>query len=272
MAFQIQRFANLSVDLIDVETQVRREFVEDGIRSLAEDIRCNGLLQPIGVYERNGSFVLVFGERRLRAKKLLEDKTIWAAVLNGPADEAEVITAMVAENAKREDLNPIDRAKAYELLKSHGAGTLSEVAQRCGVSSSAVSESLALLDLPDWIQQHLMKGEITSSVGAELSRVKDSSLQAEFAKRILSQGMTRDQLQGHRRAPRQHPEVGAGSERSRATAKLGQGRTVSVTSAELTLDSFISLLEEVLSRAKRVRPRGIELSTFLKILSDEAKA
>ncbi|MCA9042357.1 MAG: hypothetical protein KDA65_18535, partial [Planctomycetaceae bacterium] len=145
-----------------------------------------------------------------------------------------------------------------------------QVAKQLGLSQATVSRSLKLLTLPEEVQQQIAAGVIPDSVGYELSQLMDAGEQVLMAEQIASGTMTRDQLQAKRKTKQTDNASGLPSP-SRAVARLGAGRSVSVTGNNLTLDAFIAQLEEVLRQARKVRPKGVELKTFLQLLADGAK-
>ena len=149
--------------------QPRREFSEEGLKSLAESIRQYGLLQPLTVTRRDvekddggiGSiYELIAGERRLRASKLIGLKQVPVVIRHGESNLTKLELAII-ENLQREDLNAIDRARALQKLIdefgiSHGAA-----AAKIGKSREYVSNSLRLLSLPEHMQVAIVSREIT---------------------------------------------------------------------------------------------------------------
>lgn len=132
---------NIPLDLIDTAPQVRTRFKDETIAELAADIRAHGVLQPLVVQQHGTRFMLLIGERRLRAIRFLGDSTAPAILATVSKDMAEEVQLM--ENIQREDLNTADLAAAiHHLWKKHG--TVAEVAKRVHKSSSWVSKRLAL--------------------------------------------------------------------------------------------------------------------------------
>jgi len=132
---------NINIDLIDTAPQVRTKFNEASIAELAADIKAHGVLQPLVVQQRGGRFVLLIGERRLRAIRYLGDVTVPAIVATVSADMANEV--QLIENIQREDLNAKDLSAAIKTLwEKHGS--VADVARRCHKSPSWVSKRLAL--------------------------------------------------------------------------------------------------------------------------------
>lgn len=160
--------------------QPRREFSDDSIKELAETLDKDGLLQPIVVREDDDQYEIIAGERRYRAAKSLGWKTIPAIVKNMNDDQAASLALI--ENLQREDLNPIDEAKAYTNLMKLNDLTQTALAKDMGKSQSYVANKLRLLKLSDEVQQALIAGKITARHGRALI-----SLSEDDQKRVLKE-------------------------------------------------------------------------------------
>ncbi len=160
--------------------QPRREFSEDSIKELAETLDKNGLLQPIVVREDGDQYEIIAGERRYRAAKSLGWETIPAIVKNMDDDQAASLALI--ENLQREDLNPIDEAKAYNNLMKLNNLTQTALAKDMGKSQSYVANKLRLLKLGDEVQQALIEGKITARHGRALI-----GLSEDDQKRVLAE-------------------------------------------------------------------------------------
>lgn len=160
--------------------QPRREFSEDSIKELAETLDKNGLLQPIVVREDGDQYEIIAGERRYRAAKSLGWETIPAIVKNMDDDQAASLALI--ENLQREDLNPIDEAKAYTNLMKLNNLTQTALAKDMGKSQSYVANKLRLLKLSDEVQQALIEGKITARHGRALI-----GLSEDDQKRVLAE-------------------------------------------------------------------------------------
>jgi ParB family chromosome partitioning protein len=164
-----------SVFWIDVDRivpnpyQPRKEFSEEGLRSLAESIRQYGVLMPL-VVSRNevekpdggleSVYELVAGERRLRASKLAGLKQVPVVIRQGDSNLTKLELAII-ENLQREDLNAIDRAKALQKLIDEFGISHAETAAKIGKSREYVSNSLRLLMLPEHMQAAIVAKEIS---------------------------------------------------------------------------------------------------------------
>ena len=154
----------LEIPLNDIEPnpyQPRKHFSQESLKELAESIKNDGLIQPIVVVE-NGidGYILVAGERRLRASKLAKLKTINAIVLDITKEQMQQFALI--ENIQREDLNPIELAKSYEaLIKLHGT-THEELASIIHKSRTHITNTLRLLSLTKKAQDALIEKKITA--------------------------------------------------------------------------------------------------------------
>jgi ParB family transcriptional regulator, chromosome partitioning protein len=162
-----------SVRLIPVQSitpnpyQPRLELDPEALEELAQSIRQHGLLEPVLVRSldsNENTFQLIAGERRLRAAQLAGMEQVPALVHE--ASDAEMLEIAIVENVQRENLNPIEEARAYRrLLEGVGEGgaglTQQEVAERVGKSRAAVANLLRLLDLPEYVQESVQKGTLS---------------------------------------------------------------------------------------------------------------
>jgi ParB family chromosome partitioning protein len=150
--------------------QPRREFDEAKLKELSESIRMYGLLQPLTVTrseimrDDGGLFVeyeLIAGERRLRASKLAGLVQVPVIIRTGEQTDQMKLELAIIENLQREDLNPIDRAKAFERLVNDFGFKHTSVAEKVGKSRVYVSNTIRLLGLPEEMQQLIVDGKIT---------------------------------------------------------------------------------------------------------------
>lgn len=158
-----QQDAILELSLKDIRPnpyQPRKTFDEESLAELAESIKKDGLIQPIVVTEDIDGYILIAGERRLRASKLAKLKTIRSVVLN--RDEQKMRQFALIENIQREDLNSIELADAYsELIKLHSI-THEELATMINKSRTHITNSLRLLQLSPKTQKSLIDKKITA--------------------------------------------------------------------------------------------------------------
>lgn len=272
MTTQPEQIQEIPLKSLRTSRQVREQFDEDSLRGLAASLEVGSLQQPIRVRQTAQGYVIVDGERRSRAAKLAGWTSIPAIVESKTLSEAEILQKQIIANVQRADLTPLEKARGMQRLKETTGWTATQVSEHLGLSNATVSRLLKLLTLPAEIQTQIEAGAIPSSAGYELSCVTDSRQQAEMAAKIANGQLSRDDLQAERKANREPKQSTAtGPKPQRVTAQLGTDRAVSVTAIDLTLEHFIGLLEELVNKARKVRSRGIELPTFIRILNDEAK-
>ena len=140
--------------------QPRKAFDENALKELAASILKHGVIQPITVAESHGGYMIVAGERRFRASVLAGLKTVPAIVKD--YDEREIKEVALLENLQREDLNPIEEARALQRLMDEFDLTQDEVAERLGKSRSAVANTLRLLNLSPEATRLVQRGELTA--------------------------------------------------------------------------------------------------------------
>src|SRR5437763_5466272 len=177
-----EEFRELPAELIAPNpAQPRRGFDEEGLLALAESIRTRGVLQPVLVRPVvGGRYELVAGERRWRAARIAERETVPAVVRRH--DEAATLELALIENMAREDLNPVDAARACAALVEELGLTREEVGLRVGRSRVAVSNLIRLLELPDEALALIERGELTEGHGRALLLAGDHDARRRLAR------------------------------------------------------------------------------------------
>ena len=157
------------------KNQPRKEFSKQGMDELILSIKEKGILQPIAVRALDdGNFELIAGERRYRAALSLKFKSIPAYILSVSSEE-EMMELALIENLQRVDLDPIEEAEAYALLKSKHNLTQKEISKHVGKSRSVIANSLRLLNLPIAIRTAVKNKEITAGHARALSSLSRST-------------------------------------------------------------------------------------------------
>jgi ParB family chromosome partitioning protein len=152
-------------------------------------MRHQGVLQPVVVRPRaEGGYELVAGERRWRAAREAGLPTLPAIVRE--SDDRDALLLGLVENVAREDLSPVEEARAYASLLDEFELTLGEVAEHVGRSKPSVSNRLRLLELPEEVLWMLARGEITEGHGRAVLAVPDDDTRIRLARRIARDGMT----------------------------------------------------------------------------------
>jgi ParB family chromosome partitioning protein len=183
-------FDTIRVDRIDPSPeQPRDEFDEQALESLAASIESIGLLQPIVVRPVGDRYVLVAGERRLRAAKLAGLESIHV-VLRDESDSRTNLMEALVENLQREDLSVLEEAAAYRQLMEDFGMQHDEVATEVGKSRSAVTNTVRLLGLPAPIQELLVSGDLTPGHGRALLGTDDETYAVHIARRAVAEGWT----------------------------------------------------------------------------------
>jgi len=173
--------------------QPRTHFDEEALRSLADSIRAQGLIQPIVLRRRSGEYELIAGERRWRAAQLAGLQQIPAIVRD--IDDHQAAALALIENLQREDLDPIEQAEAMRRLIKEFDMTHQQVADILGVSRPVVSNALRLLDLADPVRQllqnkHLDAGHARALAGLPIAQ------QPLLAEKIVAKALTVRQVEG----------------------------------------------------------------------------
>jgi ParB family chromosome partitioning protein len=178
--------------------QPRRDFDEGALVSLADSLRERGVLQPILVRPRHGgTYELIAGERRWRAAQIAGLETVPAVVR--PHDDAESLELALIENMAREDLNPVEEARACALLVDELGLTREDVGRRVGRSRVAVSNLLRLLDLPDEVLDLLAAGHLTEGHGRALLTASDHDARRGLARAAVQEGWSVRQTEARAR-------------------------------------------------------------------------
>ena len=179
----------IEIGLIDRNPdQPRKNFDDEALEELATSIKNFGVIQPIIVKEVDGRYVIIAGERRWRASRLVGLKTVPCVVKD--YTEQEISEIAIIENLQREDLNPIESAKAIKSLIQQFDLTQDEVADKIGKSRPAVANTLRLLTLPDTIITLVETGKITAGHARALLAIDNPAKQKEIAIQIVSQNLT----------------------------------------------------------------------------------
>lgn len=168
--------------------QPRRHFAEAELAELADSIREKGVLQPVLLRpsrRTEGEFEIVAGERRWRASQRAGLAALPALVRT--LDDAEAFEIAIIENVQREDLNPIEEARAYASLMSVMQITQEEAARRVGKSRSHVANTMRLTQLPEAVQQHLVEGRLSAGHARALLSSSDAETLAET---VVGQGLS----------------------------------------------------------------------------------
>lgn len=179
---------NIKIDLINPnKNQPRLGFDEEKLSDLTNSIMVHGLIQPIIVKKVKNKYEIIAGERRWRASRQAGLKEI-PCILMDINEETSAKLAII-ENVQREDLNPIEEARAYEKLIKNYSLTQEEVAKEVGKSRPYISNTIRLLNLSEEIIEQISKGELTAGHGKVLLSIKDKQQQSIAAKKIIDNNL-----------------------------------------------------------------------------------
>jgi ParB family chromosome partitioning protein len=188
--------ALIDLELIDKNPyQTRYVFDEEPLRELADSIKESGVVQPVVVRpaDEEGRYLLVLGERRLRASKMAGKQTIPALVRRLSPQQAAEMT--VLENVQREDLNPLEQAEAFRVLSKEFQLTQAQIAERVGVSRETVANYMRLLRLPREVMGYLLEGRLTFSDCREILALEKEEHIVEVAKEVVTKHLKWDEIE-----------------------------------------------------------------------------
>jgi ParB family transcriptional regulator, chromosome partitioning protein len=188
--------ANIPLDAIEKNPyQTRSVFDEEMLIELRDSIKEHGVVQPVVVRpaEEQGRYILVLGERRLRASKLAGKETIPALVRRLSPQQAAEMT--VLENIVREDLNPIEQAEAFRVLSLEFKLTQAQIANRVGVSRETVANYMRLLRLPQKVMEYLLSERLSFSDAREILRLENDEHIELVAEEVVMHKLKWDQIE-----------------------------------------------------------------------------
>src|SRR5215469_6397909 len=185
---------HVDIDLIDPSPyQPRTRFREEPLEELARSIISSGIVQPLVVRGINNRYQLIAGERRWRAAQRAAIQRVPVVVRDVPEEMALEMT--LVENLQREDLNPIEQARAFQRLTDEFQLTQEQVADRTGKDRATIANSIRLLKLEEVIQDLLEEGRLSAGHGRALLAVLEGKERIELARKIARGGMTVRQVE-----------------------------------------------------------------------------
>jgi len=189
-----EKIVEINIDLIDPNPfQPRKFFDDDELVELAETIEKHGLIQPIAVRKVGDRYQIISGERRTRASKLANCRTIKAQVYDNLDDKTMSEWALI-ENIQRVDLNPIEVAQSYQQLIDNHNYTHEDLAKTVGKSRSAITNALRLLKLPNQVQAWIQEGKLAGGAARALCSEKIADPEA-LARRVIEEGLNVRQIE-----------------------------------------------------------------------------
>ena len=236
---------DISVDSITVNPyQPRRKFDQEKLEQLAQSIREQGVIQPIIVRTMGKGYELVTGERRLRASKLIGNKTIPAIVRE--LSDQDMIEIVFIENLQREQLNESEEAEAYRQLisDSHEVGADTRMAmRRVGKDITSIQKRLWMLRLPAVVKKAVVSKLITPEHAKALSRITSEKIQCELLERIYQEKLSVEDTQ------RLVNELPASAKLKDSPAQPGKGAAPARLSRKTIrqLDGCMAMVQELVA-------------------------
>lgn len=173
--------------------QPRKSFDNEKIAELAESIKNHGIIQPLILKENGGGYIIVAGERRWRAAKMVGLKEVPAIVMD--LTKKQVLEISLIENIQRQDLNPIEEALAYKKLLSDFNLTQEELSKRIGKSRTAITNTIRLINLDSRVQQYVIDGIISEGHGRALLSLEDGELQYIYSQKVIDEKLSVRELE-----------------------------------------------------------------------------
>ncbi len=241
-------------ELMADPNQPRRVWIESEIERLKTSVAARGVLQPLRVIwdKERKCWRIVTGESRWRAAKLAGLATVPCVPVEGELSETDMLADQIVENHCRNDLRPLDLARAIAKLKKLKACTSQDLAAGLGISGASITRAEALLTLPVDVQAMVDDGRLAESAAYEISRLKDEDAMRELASQIVASRLNRDQVTEAVRLKvgKKNVQPKAG----RVAGKLdGVSFTFSFASGELTPETLLAAIEKIRSRLKELQ-------------------
>jgi len=184
-----EQLLEIDLDLIEPNSeQPRTRFSENNLEELTQSIRANGVVQPIIVRRKGGNYEIIAGERRWRASQRAGLQKI-PVILREVTDEKLLELALI-ENIQRQELNPIEEARAYKKLVEKLGLTQEIIAERVGKNRTVITTAMRLLKLPKDIQELVEEEKISAGHGRALLMVNEIEIQRQLTKNIIEMSLS----------------------------------------------------------------------------------
>jgi len=173
--------------------QPRRVFVEEHLEELAASIKRDGVQEPVIVRERDGAYQLISGERRVRASRMAGMETV-PAICRDVSDR-DLLRLGLIENIQREDLNPIETARAYRQLSDEFSWTQEQLSEEVGKKRATVANTLRLLNLPDDVQDRVSDGSLSMGHARALLALDSPAAISAACRKVINEGLSVRQVE-----------------------------------------------------------------------------
>lgn len=245
--------------------QPRKEFDDGPLDDLAASLKARGQLQPIRVRWSPDAdrWIIIAGERRYRAAVRAGLASLLCVEAKGVMTADEILEDQLIENCVREDLKPVEQAKAFRALVERRGCSYRQLAEMLHISHMAVSRAMTLLELPEDVQEQVTAGELAASVAVEVAKIENPDEQRHVARRVVSEGLNRSEaVEVVRQAAGKpnHGEKGRGAKlKPKGKSKLPTTRVIRTESGvRITADSrrgidpatLVTALEEALAKVR----------------------
>jgi ParB family transcriptional regulator, chromosome partitioning protein len=248
-------------------TQPRKTFEADALQRLAASLAARGVLQPLRVLwdaERE-AWLIVTGESRWRAAKLAGIQELPCIPMDGQPEEADLLADRIVENSLRNDLRPLEFARALAKLKALRGLNSQALARELGISGAAITRAESLLTLPDDVQTLVDSGSVAESTAYEISRLPDEVAMRELAGSVAAGRMNRQAVAEavQRTVGKKHVTPKA----SRLSCRLDGGLSVTMSAGgPLTWESLLEGLDRLRKEARKLYDAGKEPAALAHVL------
>ena len=258
---------DIRVSLIDRDSQQPRKLFDDGEQmAFAENLTKVGQQVPVIVYESDGKFILLDGERRWRAAKLAGIETLSAVVLPQRPSVTELAILQASIDVHRVSLSLMERSNLLSRIRDENGWAVGELAERLSMKQPLVTKLLSYQKLAPGVQNLLHTGGLDGEKAYVISQEPDHEKQQALVKE--SAGLSREQV---RAKLRQKPAAEEPKVR-RAMFVLASGMSVTVQGIDATLEGVIESLSETIRELKRGLSQGLDVNTAQRVMRDKAKA
>lgn len=249
-----ESIVELNVDIIKPNPfQPRKTFDEDSLNDLAMSIAEHGLLQPVLVYDDEGDYFLIAGERRLRASKIAKKPTIKAIVANEFIEKGKLREVAIIENIQRENLNPLDLAQSYQELINDYKITHEDLANRIKKSRAQITNTMRILELCAYVQNLIAQNKITqghAKVMVGLSEADQKILADSIVGQKLSVRETESLAKNLKNPDKDHAKSSESGEKDSSANGANAGKASNKEAPSKELKELQALLENLGISAK----------------------
>lgn len=251
----------------DYPGQPRSALDPDYRLRLGQNMKTHGQKVPVLGYWKGDRFILCDGGSRLEAARLVGIPELLAHDFGKEPSLEELLTMQASIDVHRQQLPALDRARLWARMCQEFSWTAKKLAEVLHISEAVVSRALALLELPEDIQQQITDGTLDARRGYLLTQESDPVRQRELA--VAATALSRDELAKRVREPKQTdtPQV----RMKRILCPLASGVSITVFGADLSLDDFIESLSEAQKEARKAREQSLDAKTFSAVMRDKAK-